>query len=151
MDDQYLDDFKTGDRFESPELAVSEDDIRAFAALYDPQPFHLDRASAKASPFQELVGSGWHTPALTMRLLVQSRFRPAGGILGFGVDELRWPSPLKPGDRIQARVEVLEVRPSTKNPDRGVLRVRVETVNQEGAILISFMPLLRVSRRNKGG
>ncbi len=144
----YLDDYRVGDRFESPEVVVTRDDIFAFARDWDPQPFHLDEDAARRSPFGELVGSGWHTAALTMRLLVASELRPAGGIIGFGVDELRWPNPLRPGDRMKLRIEVLEIRRSEKSPDRGVMRVKVEGVNQDGRVVISFMPIMRVPRRN---
>lgn len=151
MQDLYLEDFQVGDRFESASIEITERHIFDFARAYDPQPFHLDRGAAEASPFGELVGSGWHTAALTMRLIVESPFRPAGGIIGFGVDELRWPNPIRPGDRVKARVEVLEVRPSASKPDRGTIRVKIETMNQDGAVVISFMPMLRVPRRGIPG
>src|SRR5690349_18452478 len=113
----YLEDFAEGQRYGSGRLTVEKERIRSFAAEFDPQPFHLDEEAAHRSIFGGLAASGWHTAAMTMRLLVQSEFKPAGGIIGAGFDEFRWPAPVRPGDELYLDIEVLEVRPS-KSRDR---------------------------------
>src|SRR5947208_233078 len=106
--------------------------IEAFAAEFDPQPFHLDEDAARASPFGGLVASGWHTAALTMRLLVRGELQVVGGLIGMGAEELRWPRPVRPGDVLRVESEVLGLRPSQSRPDRGIVRVRNTTRNQDG-------------------
>jgi acyl dehydratase len=144
---RFLDDYKAGDRSRSAETSVSAGDIIAFARQFDPQPFHLDPEAAKRSLFGTHVASGWHMTALAMRLIVESDLQPAGGVIGRGVDELRWPNPLKPGDRVHVENEVLEVIPSTSKPDRGTLKVRTQLVTQDGKVVMSFIALLVVPRR----
>src|SRR6266511_2116221 len=110
---RYLEDFAVGQKYHGAErLRVDAERIKAFAAEFDPQPFHLDAAAARASIFQGLAASGWHTAAMTMRLLVTSELKPAGGIVGVGFDEMRWPRPVRPGDELHVETEVLEVRAS---------------------------------------
>jgi len=110
MSGRYLEDFVVGQTFSSGRLRISAEQIIAFAMEFDPQPFHLDEAAAQKAVFQGLVASGWHTAALTMRLLVESELKPAGGIIGVGFDEFRWPRPVRPGDELRIESEVLEVR-----------------------------------------
>jgi acyl dehydratase len=112
MSERYLEDFAVGQRFGSGELCIDEERARAFAAEFDPQPFHLDDEAARRTIFGGLIVSGWHTAAVTMRLLVESELEPAGGIIGAGFDEFRWPKPVRPGDKLHLESEVLEVRPS---------------------------------------
>lgn len=126
----YLDDIQVGHAFVTGSITVTADDIRAFARQFDPQPFHLDEASASDSLFGGLAASGWHTAALTMRLLVDG-FPLAKGVIGAGGD-LAWPRPTRPGDTLTVHGEVLEVTPSRTRPDRGMLLVRNETRNQHG-------------------
>src|SRR5918999_5193932 len=128
---RYLEDFAVGQKFGSATLRVEEDGIKRFAAEFDPQPFHLDNAAARASLFGGLAASGWHTAALTMRLLVQSEVKPAGGIIGAGFDEFRWPRPVRPGDELRIEAEVLEVRPSKSRPDQGMVKLKTTTLNQK--------------------
>ncbi|GAA6118397.1 MaoC family dehydratase [Acidovorax sp. FG27] len=129
----YLDDIAPGQRFNgTTRIRIEDDRIRTFAAEFDPQPFHLDEAAAAASIFRGLAASGWHTAAVTMRLLVDSEFKPAGGIVGAGFDELRWPRPLRPGDELRVESEVLEVRPSKSRPEQGLVKLRTTTLNQDG-------------------
>lgn len=129
----YLDDIAPGQRFNgTTRIRIEDDRIRTFAAEFDPQPFHLDEAAAAASIFRGLAASGWHTAAVTMRLLVESEFKPAGGIVGAGFDELRWPRPLRPGDELRVESEVLEVRPSNSRPEQGLVKLRTTTLNQDG-------------------
>src|SRR5256885_12295575 len=109
----YLEDFVAGQKYVSGKLRVDADAIKAFAAQFDPQPFHLEEDAARGSFFGGLAASGWHTAALTMRLLVQSGFRPAGGIIGSRADELKWPRPVPPGDELHREAEVLAMRASS--------------------------------------
>jgi acyl dehydratase len=119
MSERYLEDFAVGQNFGSGRLVVDEQRIKAFAAEFDPQPFHLDEESARHTMFRGLAASGWHTAALTMRLLVESEIKPAGGIVGAGFDEFRWPRPVRPGDELRLESEVLDVRPSKSRPEQG--------------------------------
>ena len=144
----YLDDLVAGQHFVgSNRLRIDEDRIKAFAAEFDPQPFHLDAAAASASLFRGLAASGWHTAAVTMRLLVDSEFKPAGGIVGAGFDELRWPRPVRPGDELHVESEVLEVRPSKSRPEQGLVKVRTTTLNQDGEAVQISVGNLVVPRR----
>ncbi|WP_448187314.1 MaoC family dehydratase [Azospirillum sp. sgz301742] len=143
----YLDDLKPGDRFPGGSTTVSEQDILAFAGQFDPQPFHLDPEAAKDTLFAGLASSGWHTAALTMRMIVDSPHKLAGGTIGMGVESLQWPRPVRPGDRLSVESEVLEVRPSLKRPDQGVVRMRVVTVNQNGEEVLRWVANLLVQRR----
>jgi acyl dehydratase len=147
---QYFEDFVVGQVFNSGRLRVAKEAIVAFAREFDPQPYHIDEEAARNSVFGGLVASGWHTAALTMRLLVGSEFRPAGGILGVGFDELRWPRPVRPGDELQVRSEVLEVRPSKSRPDRGTIAARNTTFNQNDEVVQIFTAKLLVPRRPEG-
>src|SRR4051812_7938942 len=115
----YLEDLAPGQKYGSGKMRVEKERIKSFAAEFDPQPFHLDEAAAERSLFKGLAASGWHTAAMTMRLFVESEFKPAGGILGAGFDEFRWPLPVRPGDELTVEVEVLEVRPSKSRPEQG--------------------------------
>jgi acyl dehydratase len=141
----YLDDLAVGQRFSSRSLAVDEAGIKTFAREYDPQPFHLDEAAAASSLFGGLAASGWHTAAVTMRLLVGS-VPLAGGVIGAG-GEIAWPRPTRPGDVLTVGSEVLEVKPSRSRPDRGVVTLRSETRNQRGEVVQTLTARLVVPRR----
>ena len=145
---RYLEDFATGQKYAGDaRVRVEAERIRTFAAEFDPQPFHLDEDAARNSLFGGLAASGWHTAALTMRLLVESDLKPAGGILGAGFDEFRWPRPVRPGDELHLESEVLEVRASKSRPDQGVIKVKTTTLNQnDEAVQISIGNLI-VPRR----
>ena len=143
----YLEDFAVGQVFRSASLRVTEADIKAFAAQFDPQPFHLDNEAAKATMFGGLAASGWHTAALTMRLLVDGGAPIAGGIIGAGMDELRWPRPVRPGDELTVESEVLEIRPSRSRPQQGMVKMRTTTLNQIGEPVQVFVGNLVVPRR----
>jgi acyl dehydratase len=147
MDVRYLEDLAAGQVFGSSTLTVTAEDITAFAAQYDPQPFHLDDAAARQTMFGGLAASGWHTAALTMRLLVSGEFRPAGGIIGGGMDELRWPRPLRPGDTLRLETEVMEVRPSRSKPQQGLVKARTTTFNQHDEPVQVIVANLIVPRR----
>jgi acyl dehydratase len=127
----YLEDLAAGQAYGSGRLLVTEERIKSFAAEFDPQPAHLDETAARGTIFRGLAASGWHTAAITMRLFVESEFRPAGGIVGAGFDEFAWPRPVRPGDELHLKIEVLEVRPSKSRPNQGMAKVRTTTLNQD--------------------
>jgi acyl dehydratase len=147
MAERYLEDFAVGQTFGSARLVVEEARIKTFAAEFDPQPFHLDAEAARHTLFGGLAASGWHTAALTMRLLVESDIKPVGGIIGAGFDEFRWPRPVRPGDELRVESEVLEVRPSKSRPEQGMIKVRTTTLNQKGEPVQIFVGNLVVPRR----
>lgn len=148
MPSLYLEDFEPGQRFTgSTRVRIDDERIKAFAAEFDPQSFHLDALAASATFFGGLAASGWHTAAVTMRLLVDSEFKPVGGIVGAGFDELRWPRPVRPGDELHVESEVLEVRPSKSRPDQGLVKVRTNTLNQRGEVVQTSVGNLVVPRR----
>ena len=142
----YLDDLKVGDRFMSEGHEIDAEQIKAFANVFDPQPFHTDEEAAKNTFFAGLAASGWHTAAITMRLLVTSGLPLADGIIGSG-GQLAWPHPTRPGDVLRVEAEVLEITPSRSKPDRGMVQMRCETRNQRGEVLQHFLPKLVVMRR----
>jgi acyl dehydratase len=147
MTARYLEDFSPGQKFGSGRLRVERDRIKSFAAEFDPQPFHLDEEAATSSLFKGLAASGWHTAALTMRLLVEGELKPAGGIVGAGFEEFRWPRPVRPGDELHLESEVLEVRASKSRPEQGVIKVRTTTMNQNEEPVQVFVGNLIVPRR----
>jgi acyl dehydratase len=133
MAEHYFEDFAPGQKYRgATRLRVEAARVKSFAAEFDPQPFHLDEAAARETLFKGLAASGWHTAAMTMRLLVESDLKPAGGIVGAGFDEFRWPRPVRPGDELWVESEILEVRPSKSRPDQGLVKVRTTTYNQNG-------------------
>ena len=144
---RYLEDYSPGQKYRSGRLRVERDRIKAFAAEFDPQPFHLDEAAAEGSLFKGLAASGWHTAAITMRLLVEGELKPAGGILGAGFEEFRWPRPVRPGDELHIESEILEVRESKSRPEQGVIKVRTTTMNQDDEPVQVFVGSLIVPRR----
>jgi acyl dehydratase len=151
MSERYLEDFAIGQTFKSARLRVDKEQIKRFAAEFDPQPFHLDEEAARATLFGGLAASGWHTAALTMRLLLGGELKPAGGIIGAGFEELRWPRPVRPGDELHVESEVLAIRPSQSRPHQGFLKVRTATVNQNGETVQVFTANLIVPRRSANG
>jgi acyl dehydratase len=142
----YLDDLHVGQRFTSATHAIDAAQIKAFARQFDPQPFHLDEEAAKGTMFGGLVASGWHTAAVTMRLLVESGLPVAGGLIGIG-GEMSWPRPTRPGDTLSVVSEIMEVTPSCARPDRGVMRMRSETRNQRDEVVQILDAKLLVPRR----
>ncbi len=141
----HLEDLTVGQRFTSASHRLDADQIKAFAAEFDPQPLHLDEEAAQASLFKGLAASGWHTAAITMRLLVQT-VPIAGGVIGSAV-EVAWPRPVRPGDILQVESEVVEVTPSRSRPDRGSILLRSLTRNQQGETVQTFTARLVVPRR----
>jgi len=147
MSVRFLEDFKVGQTFGSGRLRVDAEGIKRFASEFDPQPFHLDEKAARETIFHGLAASGWHTTALTMRLLVESDFKPAGGVVGASFDELRWPQPVRPGDELRVETEVLEINPSKSRPELGFIKIRVTTFNQAGEAVQIYTGNLVVPRR----
>lgn len=130
----YLEDLEPGRRFETASAVVARDAIKRFAADFDPQPFHLDERAAEGSFFGGLVASGWHTAAITMRLLVTSGLPISGGVIGAG-GELVWPKPVYPDDELTVAVEIVAAKRSASRPERGLVTVRCETRNQNGDVV----------------
>ena len=146
MKERYFEDVKAGDRFKSQTYRVSEEQIISFAREFDPQPFHLDRAIAERSMFGQLFASGWHTAAISMRLFVQA-LNFAEGAIGLGVDEMRWPTAVKPNDILLVETEILDVRESRSKPKHGIIRIRNVTTNQRGEVAQTMMASALVLRR----
>ncbi len=142
----YFDDLTVGRRFTSATKEVTEAEIKAFAREYDPQPFHLDEEAARSTLFKGLAASGWHTMAMSMRLMVDGGVPIAGGIVGAG-GELTWPRPTRPGDVIHVVSEVVDATPSRSRPDRGMVTLRSETLNQQGEVVQVLVGKLVVPRK----
>ena len=142
----YLDDLKVGQRFTTASQTMDTAEIKAFAAQFDPQPFHLSEEAAKDSLFGALAASGWHTAAVTMRLLVETGPRLAGGVIGAS-GEVKWPQPTRPGDTLHVESEVLAVTPSRSRPERGIVAMRSTTFNQRDEVVQLMTANLVVARR----
>lgn len=144
---RYLEDYSVGQTFRTDRIRITAEEIKRFAQEFDPQPFHLNEAAADKTMFRGLAASGWHTAALTMKLLVASDFVPANGIIGAGFDELLWPRPVRPGDELQVEIEVLSTRLSKSNPRQGLVKLRFTTVNQDSeAVQVSVGNLIVICR-----
>jgi acyl dehydratase len=141
----WLEDLAVGQQFVSGTHTLTAEEIKTFAALYDPQPFHIDEAAARSTMFGGLAASGWHTAAITMRLSVRS-FPLASGIIGSG-GELNWSKPVRPGDTLQVKSEIIEIIPSQSKPDRGMVRAKLTTRNQNEDVVQTFSPKLVVFKR----
>ena len=142
----FFEDLQAGQRFTSSTHLLDEEQIKAFARQFDPQPFHLDAEAAKDTFFGGLVASGWHTAAITMRLLVESGLYIAHGLIGAG-GEISWPKPTRPGAILHVETEILELRPLRSRPDRGIATIRTETRNQSGETVQVLLARLVVPRR----
>ena len=147
MDSRYLDDLTPGQRFTTPGLTLTEAEIIDFAWRYDPQSFHLDANAAANSPYGGLIASGFQSLAICFRLFIQSGLLADASLGSPGIDELRWLAPVRPGDTLHSEIEVLEVRPSTSKPDRGIARLRYNAVNQRQETVLSFI-VIHLLRRN---
>jgi acyl dehydratase len=143
----YLDDLQVGQRFTSGAYVIEEAQIKAFAAEFDPQSFHLDESAAQASIFKGLAASGWHTAAVAMRLLVDGGLPFANGLVGLG-GEVAWPRPTRPGDTLRVESEIVEIRPSRSKPQQGIVTVRSTMLNQGGEEVYLLTARLLVLRRS---
>lgn len=138
----YLEDLAVGQKFTSGKSLVDEISILEFASQFDPQPFHTNVELAKNSFFKGLVASGWHTAGIAMQLLVESNLKPAGGLIGAGIDQLRWPIPVYPGDELSLDIEIIDIRRSQSKPDNGIVKVKILTKNQSNQIVMSYIATL---------
>jgi len=145
IDDRYFEDYTPGAVYEYGYVTVSEAEILDFARVFDPQPIHVDPAFAAQGPFHGLIASGWHTAGIMMRLIVDHYLSRVASLASPGVDELRWPAPLRPGDSVRLRVTTVEARRSRSKPDRGLVRTQAEliTQNDETVLTLTAMNLLR--------
>ena len=141
-----MDDCQVGQTFTGGPTTVTADDIITFATQYDPQPFHLDAQAAKDTTFGELVASGWHTAAMTMRMMLGSIPAMQGGMIGRRIETIDWPRPVRPGDTLTTQSEILHLR-TTSNPARGIMRLKTETLNQNGEAVMKMEALIFVPRR----
>jgi acyl dehydratase len=135
---RYWEDFAVGYVTELGEVEVTEEEIVAFAERYDPQPFHVDAAAAEDGPFGGLIASGWHTAALFMGLFVRGILLDSASMGSPGVEQLRWTAPVRPGDRLRARVTVTDAQPSSTNPMRGTVFTTSEVFNQDGVLVMTM-------------
>ncbi|MGH3247539.1 MAG: MaoC family dehydratase [Trebonia sp.] len=145
---RYFEDYVPGATADCGSFTVSEADIIAFAKEYDPQPFHVDPVGAKDGPFGGLIASGWHTTSLMMRQLADYYISPESGLGAAGVDELRWPKPVRPADTLSVRATVIEARRSTSKPDRGIVRSLVELTNSDGDLVMKLTAINFILLRN---
>jgi acyl dehydratase len=143
----HLDDLAPGQVYPLGRRTLSHDEIVAFARDWDPQPFHLDAEAGAASIYGGLIASGWHTACVFMRLFADGLLSRAAALGSPGVDELRWLRPVRPGDTLEARIEILEVRPSRSRPDRGIARLRSVMINQHQDEVLSFVANVMFLRR----
>lgn len=142
----YLEDLHVGQQFISDTYRMDQEQVKSFATEFDPQPFHLDRAAAQASIFGGLAASGWHTAAVTMRLLVNGGLPLGNGIIGLG-GELTWPNPTRPGDTLHVDSEIVEITPSRSKPNQAVVKVRSTTLNHQGVPVYIFTGKVLVFKR----
>jgi acyl dehydratase len=145
--ERWFEDYRAGAVYEYGYLDVSEAEILDFAHRFDPQPIHVDPAYAAGGPFGGLIGSGWHSAGLAMRLIADHYLSRVASLASPGVDELRWQVPLRPGDTVKLRTTVAETRPSRSKADRGLVITQVELLNQDGGVPVSFRAMNLVSRR----
>ncbi|RPH66801.1 MAG: MaoC family dehydratase [Burkholderiales bacterium] len=136
--ERFFEDFRPGDVVEFGDYLVTEEEILEFARRYDPQPFHVDKQAAAESIFGDLIASGWMTGSIMMRLLVDHFIAPASSMGSPGVDEVRWPRPVRAGDRLRVRLTIVETKRSQSKPDRGIVSVQQEMINQHGDIVMSL-------------
>ncbi|PWU02367.1 MAG: acyl dehydratase [Terriglobia bacterium] len=146
-DNRYFEDYTPGHVYEFGSITVSEAEIIEFARRFDPQYFHVDPNRATASRFGGIIASGWHTIGLAMRLYVDHYLSHVASLASPGVDEIRWPNPVRPGDSLRIRVTILEARPSRSKPDRGIVRARLEAMNQRDELVLSMTAISILGRR----
>lgn len=144
---RYFEDLKAGDKFNTAEYEMTEAEIIEFGKKFDPQAFHTDPVAAGATLFGRIVASGWHTASVSMRLMVLGEMDLDGGVIGQGMESLRWPRPVLPGDRLRVVTEIEELRPAPARPDRGLIKLRCRTYNQNGKVVQDMTATLLVARR----
>jgi acyl dehydratase len=147
IDERYFEDYVPGSVYEFGHVVVDEAEMLAFARQFDPQPIHVDAAFAAAGPFGGLIASGWHTAAIFMRMFADHYLSRVASLASPGVDELRWPAPVRAGDRLRLRLTVVSARPSRSKPDRGVVQTRGELFNQDDQVVLSLVAVNMLLRR----
>ncbi|WP_419997774.1 MaoC family dehydratase [Streptomyces boninensis] len=150
-DDRYFEDYEPGTVYEFGSVKVTEEDILEFARRYDPQVFHTDPAAAADGPYGGLIASGWHTSALFMRLYAEHFLSDVSSLGSPGVDQLRWRQPVRPGDTLRLRVEILEARTSQSKPDRGIAKIHSEVLNQDDEVVMDVTAVNLLLRRTRLG
>lgn len=148
VQDRRFEDYVPGAVYEYGHVTVTADEILEFARRFDPQPIHTDPGYAETGPFKGIIASGWHTGSIMMRLYADHVLPRTASLASPGVDELRWPAPVRPGDTLRMRVTVLKTRPSRSKPDRGIIHTRVELLNQDDKVVLSTLPMNLVRRRD---
>jgi acyl dehydratase len=148
VDDRYLEDYVPGAVYEYGSVTVSEAEILDFARAFDPQPIHTDLEFAARGPFGGLIASGWHTAGIMMRMLVDHYLSRVASLASPGLDELRWPAPVRPGDSLRLRATVVEARRSRSKPDRGLVRTQSELINQNDEIVLRVTAMNIIGARN---
>ncbi len=146
--DRHFEDFAPGSVEEFGPIGIDEAEVVAFARRFDPQPIHTDMAAAVAGPFGGLIASGWHTASLVMRVLVDHYLARGASLASPGVDELRWVQPVRPGDALRVRATVVEARRSQSKPDRGLVRTKIEAINQNDQVVMSMVAMNLFRCRN---
>ena len=146
--DRYFEDYVVGSVYEYGYATVTEAEIIAFAERFDPQPIHVDAEFASNGPFGGLIASGWHTAAIAMRMVVDHYVSKVASLASPGVDELRWPTPVRPGDLLRLRTTIVETRRSRSKPDRGLVRTRAELLNQQEQTVLSLLAMNLIRLRN---
>ena len=147
--DRWFEDYVPGAVHDLGSVVVDEQEVIAFARQFDPQPFHLDKDRAKRSAFGGLIASGWHTACMAMRLIVDHYLSEISSEGSPGIDELRWLRPVRPGDQLSVRVTILDSRRSHSRPERGIVRSQIETLNQDGAIVMHFASTIFIRCRHQ--
>jgi len=149
-DARYLEDYPPGLSVQYGPIGVDEPAIIAFGRQFDPQPFHVDPQSAPALALGGVIASGWHTASLMMRLLVDHFLPRKAGLASPGIDELRWLAPVRPGDQLSLRIQVIDARPSRSKPDRGTVQTFNELMNQRGEIVMTVKAMTMMRSRAAG-
>ncbi|GHF22065.1 enoyl-CoA hydratase [Amycolatopsis deserti] len=147
IDHRFFEDYQPGAVYEYGHLSVTEKEILDFAAQFDPQPIHTQPAWASTGPFGGLIASGWHTAGLLMRLFADHYLSRNASLASPGVDELRWPAPVRPGDSLRLRATILSARASRTKPDRGLVHTRGELLNQDDQVVLSLVAMNLIGRR----
>ncbi|WP_025899713.1 MaoC family dehydratase [Sneathiella glossodoripedis] len=150
MATRYFEDVKIGDTAEFGSKTLSREEIIAFAKKYDPQPFHIDEEAAKSSIYGDIIASGWHTAAVTMRMMVDNMIDTKASLGSPGVDNLRWHKPVRPGDTLRVRTEVIDKKRSRSRPNMGTIFGKLEVINQQDEVVMSFNSIgMTLARTNK--
>jgi acyl dehydratase len=150
IEERYFEDYLPGSVYEYGSVTVTEPEIIEFAKRFDPQAMHIDPQQAAQGRYGGIIASGWHTVGLAMRMFVDHYLSKVASLASPGVDEIRWPNPVRPGDTLRLRVSILEARPSRSKPDRGVVRTLIEAVNQNDELVLSMIGMSILGRRHPG-